>query len=80
MNIACSLLMGQAQQWLCELLTLCCPKGEVATSREQEQEDLLPVSMACPKALAKPLHFSVPQFPLSVKQGVIPTSQGCCEV
>jgi len=61
--------MGQAQQWLCELLTLCCPKGEGATSWEQEQEDLLPVSSACPKALAKPLHFSVPQFPPSVKWG-----------
>lgn len=71
--------MGQAQQWLYELLTFCCPKGEGATSWEQEQEDL-PVSLACPKALAKPLHFSVPQFPPSVKWGVIPTSQGCCEV
>lgn len=62
-NIAYSLLMGQAKQWLCELLTLCCPKGEGATSWEQEQGDLLPVSLACQKALAKPLHFSVPQFP-----------------
>lgn len=61
--------MGQAQQWLCELLTLCCPKGEGATSQEQEQEDLLLVSLACPKTLAKPLHFSVPQFPPPVKWG-----------
>lgn len=26
-NVACSPLVGQAQQWLCELLPLCCPKG-----------------------------------------------------
>lgn len=80
-NIAYSLPMGQAKQWLCEPLTFCSPKGEGATSREQEQGDLLPKPLACQKALAKPLHFSVPQFPpLSVKGGLIPTSQGCCEV
>lgn len=72
-------LMGQAQKWFVSCYH-CCLKWEGATSQEQEREDILPVLLACIKALAKPLRLSVPQFPPPVKWGVMPTSQGCCEV
>lgn len=69
-NIVYSLLMGQAKQWLCELLTLCSPKGEGATSREQEQGDLLPAPLALPKGLGQAIAFLCASVsPLSVIGG-----------
>lgn len=69
----------QTQKWLCELLSLLSPRGR--SHEPGTRAGRPPAHVACPKASAEPLHFSVPQFPPSVKWGGnVPTSQGCCEV
>lgn len=60
-NVACSLLLGQAQQWLRELLPLLSKGKEPQAENKSRKTPAHVIGLS--EALAKPLHFSVPQSP-----------------